>query len=242
MALIRRADLGDIVRDAVVLDLDDLGRRGEELRAQALAEAARIVADARESRAKLLETAQAEGHAKGLEQGLAQGLDQGREQGRAEALAQSADEFERLTASWTGAIEQFESIRQSMLDEARSDVLALAVRFAQRVVKRKIELDPGVAAAQLAEILSLLARPTRLIVAVNPADRAVVAEALPALTEGLGEAQHIELIDDASLDPGSCVARTAGGGVFDASIATQLDRLINELLPEPGSAATGDAA
>ncbi len=134
--MIRRADLDHIVRDAVVLDLDDLARRGQQLCAQAEAEAARIISDAQQTRAKLLETAEAEGHAKGLEQGLAQGLKQGLEQGHAEAFEQSADEIKELTAAWHGAFDQFESIRESMLDEARSDVLALAVRLAEKILKR----------------------------------------------------------------------------------------------------------
>ena len=41
-----------------------------------------------------------------------------------------------------------------------------------------------------------------------------------------------DLVTDATVGRGSCVARTLGGAAIDASVATQLDRLVRELMPD----------
>jgi flagellar biosynthesis/type III secretory pathway protein FliH len=43
--------------------------------------------------------------------------------------------------------------------------------------------------------------------------------------------KHVELMDDPSLSPGGCRILT-GGGVIDAELNAQVDRIAAELLPE----------
>jgi len=81
---------------------------------------------------------------------------------------------------------------------------------------------------------------------VCPLDRGAIDEALPGLLARYSQAQHIEVVDDASLGRGSVVARLAGGEI-DATIGTQLVRLVEALVPADElvrvlSAEAGDAA
>ncbi len=129
-------------------------------------------------------------------------------------------------------------------------MVRLAAAIAQRVVKRAVELDPEIVTDQLGAVLEMVTRPTRLVVACIRGDRAIVEEALPRLAlaaSGSAAARHVEFTEDAELERGSCVARLgdepgtgkgSGGsgasglsGQIDASIATQLDRIVEELLP-----------
>ena len=123
-----------------------------------------------------------------------------------------------------------------MLVSARRDVLRLAVRVAELVTRRQIELDERAVEGSLEAVLTSVLRPTRLIVRVSPDDRAVAQEALPKLLDTLSSGIDAELVEDGSLSRGSCVATfdEAMSGRIDASIETQLDRIARALLPGSG--------
>jgi flagellar biosynthesis/type III secretory pathway protein FliH len=108
------------------------------------------------------------------------------------------------------------------------------------VTKRTVELDPSVIVGQLEAVLGLLAKPTRLTVAIAAGDETLAREAMPELMAKFSAAQHVDLIVDASMQPGSCIARTAAGGTFDASIPAQLDRMVAALMPGPGTQPPSD--
>jgi flagellar assembly protein FliH len=240
MALIRHAEFVNAGREAVVLDLGDLMRQGERIKAAARAEADRIAAAAREERERLLAGAADEGRKAGFEQGLAQGLTEGERKGREEALADAKPRLEALVTRWSEALAAFEAAREDMLRDARRDVVRLAALAAEKLARRAVRLNESSAADQLAAVLGLIVRPTRLVVAVHPGDEAIVREAAPALVEKLSAGSHVEFVTDPGLTPGSCVARTPGGGEIDASIQTQVDRMLEALLPgEPRTQSAG---
>jgi flagellar assembly protein FliH len=240
MAVIRQAQADRIVKDAIVLDLGDLSRQGELIRARAQEQAEAILAEARAERERLLASAHAEGFARGHAEGMAKGIEEGTTQGREAAAAERRQELDALLRGWTEALRAFEQERDRLLREAREDVLRLAVMMGERITRRKIEVDPQVVVAQLEAVLALLAQPTRLSIAVNPEDEALAKEALPGLLDRFTCARHADLRADPSLPRGSCAATTQGGGRLDASIPTQLERMVAALLPaptEPGVAA-----
>lgn len=242
MGLIRRVDLGEVVNSAVPLDLEDLRLRAEAIKRHAVEEAERIVGEARAERERLIAGASERGHAEGLAKGLTEGRERGLEEGRAEALARGREELAALGEAWRAALERFEADRGEMLRRAREDVVRLAVRMGEKVTKRTVETDPGVVAAQLAEVLALHARPTGLTVLVNPEDLGVAREAMASVGEAFGGAEHATLAADPSLSRGSCVARTDGAGVIDATIEGQLDRVVEALVPAGEGGPRGAAA
>ncbi|MCC6676961.1 MAG: hypothetical protein IT436_07445 [Phycisphaerales bacterium] len=230
MPLIRQPLADPSVRDAVVLQLGDLRRAGEHLRDSAAREAESILTAARAERDRIISGADRDGHAKGLERGLREGRERGAQEGRAQAQAEWHDRLSALETGWTAALESFLADRERMMLEARQDVLQLAVLLAERITKRAIRVDPTLVNEQVAEVLSLVARPSRLVISLHPEDRPIVEEVLPGLRRRFPSAQEIEMIDDAALPRGSCIARTAGGTI-DASISTQLDRIGEALIP-----------
>ncbi len=245
MALIKHANAKDLTRDAIVLDLGDLHRQGQLLIENAKRRAAEIIKEAEAERDRLIAGAAEKGHAEGFARGLEEGRARGQEEGRAEAAQSTAADLEALRAGWEQALAAFVADRERILTEARDDVLRLALRIAEKVTRRKIETDPAVAAAQLESVLALITRPTALVIAVHPDDRAAIEQALPSLLATLTAApRHVELTDDPTLPRGSCVARTrggddgsggavGGGGEINASIDLQLQRIAEALLPSP---------
>ncbi|MEX2219894.1 MAG: FliH/SctL family protein [Phycisphaerales bacterium] len=231
MALIRQATAKTMAREAVVLDLGDLAAQGELLKTRARAEADQIVAAARAERERLLSGAAEQGRKEGFARGHEEGRRAGAEQGRREAIAASDEALRGLEEAWLGALASFEADRDRMLLEGRQEVVRVAALVAELVTKRALALDPSVVADQLGAVLAMVVRPTRLTVSVHPEDEAIVRDALPGLAAKLAGASHVEFIGDASLERGSCVARSGSGGVIDASIGTQLERIAEVLLP-----------
>lgn len=234
MALIKRADAETRVRAGVTLHLGDLERRGAVLREAATAEAERVVREAHAERARIVAGAAEEGRAAGHAEGLARGLAEGRERGKAEGLAEWRERLTEVDAAWSAAMAEFIGQRESLLVESRRGVIELAIAIAERVVHRAIEIDAGAIEEQLREVLSLVAAPATLIVRVHPGDEELVREIVPRLREQFVGGIHVRLQSDSAVSRGSCVARTLGGASIDASVETQLDRIVRDLLPDRG--------
>lgn len=233
MALIRQSQLGDAIKNAVVLDLGDLMRQGEVLKAGARAEAARILAEGREERRRLVEGAAEEGRRDGLAKGLEEGRGKGEEEGRAALLAEFRPRLDALDKGWTEALAEFQARREELLTQARADVLVLAAQVADMVTRRAVELNGGAAEAQLESALGLVCGATKLVVRVNPREKRTFGEALRDLAGRFEAAEHAEVVPDESLPPGSCVVATPAGGEIDASIQTQLERIVRAIVSKP---------
>ncbi len=247
MALIKNANAELIAREAVVLDLGDLSRQGRAIVDAAKARAEQVLAEARAERDRLVAGAAEKGRAEGLAKGLEEGRAKGREEGRAAAQAEHRAELDRLAASWQGALEEFAAQRQTLLNHAHTDILRLAALIAERVVKRTITLDPSVVTDQVRAVLAAVTRPTELLLRVHPDDLEIARAAMPDLLRAFEMVKGAEIVGDASLPRGSCVAAARsgaggiGGGEIDASIHTQLDRIVEALIPGGRGAQADDA-
>lgn len=238
MALIKRADVDNYVRDAYVMDLNDLESRGRSCIDAAHAQAAQILADAKKKREELLSTASEDGftkgHAKGLEEGNAKGV----EIGTQEARDLQMQLLDQLSQMWIAQLDAFEQQRDSMLAQARTQIVELGAMIAQRVTRRIVELDPSIVLNQMDAALSCVTEPTRLVLAVHPDDVEIAQQEIPKLIERFSRCEHAQVVTDTTLERGSCVARTSGGGIIDASLTKQLDRIINAILPMDSNATT----
>jgi flagellar biosynthesis/type III secretory pathway protein FliH len=232
MALIRKSMAQTLAREAIVLDLGDLVRQADAIKAKARADAEAIVAEGRAERERLITGAAEEGRAQGLAKGLEEGRTQGQAEGRQAALAEFKERLGKLEVGWTAGLAAFDAERDRMLLEARQDIVRLAASVAELVAKRVVSLNPETVNEQVGAVLALLSKPTRLMLLVNPDDEATVRQALPALCQKYSAAAHVDLGTDASIARGGCVAKTAGGGVIDATITAQLERIAEALLPE----------
>ncbi|MEM0983804.1 MAG: FliH/SctL family protein [Planctomycetota bacterium] len=221
----------DAAKQAFVLDLGDLERRGAEIVLAARGEADRIIAEARAERKRLIAGAKEKGHAEGFEAGKAEGIAAGRKQGEAAAMQAETERLQQLTDVCSEAMTPFFELRSALLESARRDALRLALLLGERVVKRAIEVDEDVAVAQVGAVLEQLARRSRVLIKVHPEDRPGLKQALPRLVESVESVEHADLVEDDSIGRGGCVITTDAGGRIDATITTQLDRLVAELMP-----------
>jgi flagellar biosynthesis/type III secretory pathway protein FliH len=65
---------------------------------------------------------------------------------------------------------------------------------------------------------------------IHPNQDALVRDVLPDICATLQQVDAVTLTLDATITPGGCLVRTRGGAI-DATIETQIDRIIDELIP-----------
>lgn len=230
MPLIKETNAELVKHEAVVLDLGDLRRVAERMAADAEAKAQQIIADAQAEAQRLTSGAAEAGRKQGLAAGHAEGLERGREQGKAEALAGMNEQLGALIARWGQTLDQFEADRRQMLIDARQSVLELALAMGEKVARRVPQVDPTVVVDQVAEAVDRMARPADVTVRVNPADVPLVTVSMPSLVERIGTLEHVHIADDEQIERGGCVV-TYGRGRIDATLDTQLARMVELLLP-----------
>src|SRR3954471_5619644 len=107
MAVLRQSQAQRIAHDAIVLDLGDLSRQADGVRARARADAEAILGAAATERQRLLAGAREEGLARGLEEGRKTGAEEGRKAGFDAALAERREALAKLEASWGTALDEF---------------------------------------------------------------------------------------------------------------------------------------
>ena len=205
-------------------------RRGPAAAAAARQQAEELLAGAQREAESLKETARAEGTTAGLEQGRAEGMRAGAEAGRQEALEEHRARLSSAVAALAAAAAEIDARRQDLEAAGLREVVQLAAAIARRVTKRQGLVDESVLAANLAGAMKLAVQAADVRIAAHPSQRATLDAALPALRMEWPALRHVEWVDDAALAPGGCRIFTRGGRV-DADLDSQLDRVIEELLP-----------
>lgn len=218
------------MKEAVVLDLGDLGRQAARLRLQAEGRAESIVAAAEAEADRIKEAAVSKGFDQGLAAGHAEGLAKGREEGKAEALSAVSGKVALIQAAWSEAAREWDEHRKLLDRESRQAVLTFAIKMAECLVHRRIATDSTVVLDQVREALSHVLRPYDVSVSVHPDDRPLLEEAMPRLVAEFAQVQHITLVENQQITPGGCVV-SYGQGRIDATIDTQIKRIVETLLP-----------
>jgi len=199
-------------------------RQAEQLIAQAQAESTHLKTSACEEGA-------AEGHRKGLELGMAEGKKTGHEQ----ALAEHRVKLSQVVQTFTTAAADLNLARQKLDADAAAGVVDLATAVARRITHRQAALDPGVLTANLSQASRLVVRAADVRIAVHPSQADFLKSELPALKLQWPTLTHVDLVSDPTVAPGGCRLYTAGG-VIDADLNLQLDRIIAQLSPESAPA------
>ncbi|MBL4697383.1 MAG: hypothetical protein JKX70_00975 [Phycisphaerales bacterium] len=231
MGLIKRADIEDYTRNAYVMDINDLEQRGKATIDAANSQAQSILDMANAKRKQLVESAEKDGYDKGQGDGYEQGYIDGVVNGVEDARKDRSEVLDQLTQMWTVQLDAFENQRDEMLEQARTQIVELGAMIAQRVIRRSIELEPAIVLDQMEAVLSSVTESTRLVLAVHPDDIEIAQTELSKLIERFSTCEHAQVVTDPSLSRGSCVGWTSTGGMIDASIETQLERIVDALLP-----------
>ena len=216
---------------AAPFSMADIEQQAHAIIVRAKNQAGRILAEAARIGEEQKQQAKEQGHREGLESGLADGLKQGAEAGRNEALNEHRQALGGLVAALSSAASQLDASRRALESEAATDVIRLAIAIARKVSKRQGLGDPTMLTANVAEAMKLAVSASDVRIAVHPSQIEYLKAALPQLRLSWPKLEHVHLVEDDALAPGGCRI-SSGGGVIDADLDTQIDRIAADLLPD----------
>lgn len=105
-----------------------------------------------------------------------------------------------------------------------SDLRALAVRIAERILGRELQLHPEAVVDVAAQALSQAGAPRDVLLRVHPDDLKALERGRPRLLERCARAQVIQLRADPTVGRGGCIVETELGTV-DARLPLQLEAI-----------------
>lgn len=196
----------------------------------ARAEADRILNEAREAARSEAETIRRQAAEEGRKAGYEAGLEEGRRQVIEETKAQFADQAEIVMRTATSLAQELRARVNSLVNEAESAIVELALKIAKKVVKIELERhSANIAGENLRRALELASTGTRLVCAVNPADAEFLEGFMGELAESLALGGAVRIVSDESVSPGGVVVRTEKG-LVDGDIDRQLDEIERQLI------------
>ena len=151
-----------------------------------------------------------------VRQARAAGLREGEAAERNRGAAELKATLDRLAQS----IQELAGWRARLRREAEADLVRLALEIARRVVRREIAVDPDALRGLAAAALEKLRGQDISRVKVHPSHAALLAACLKQAPGG----NTVEVVADASREPGALIFETARGNL-DASVDAQLQEI-----------------
>jgi flagellar assembly protein FliH len=200
----------------VAFNFEDMATQAGKYLDTIRADAARIIAEARQQATKIRETAEAEGRKAGekafdeiMERKVAQKLETA-----LPAVRQAAAELQQAKQAWLARWEE--------------SAIHLASAIAARVVRQELKSDPQIALKLVREGLDLAAGSAEVRIQMNPADHAAFGEQIDRLVGEFTRIGSAQVVSDPAVSIGGCRIETQFG-VIDQRFEAQLQRIEQEL-------------
>jgi len=130
----------------------------------------------------------------------------------------SKAEIKKLNA----AITELLQTKEKALEQAAPDIAFLAVKVAEKIIKKQLEIDDNIVLSIVSEVIKSFGKgETNIIIKTNPADTQLVEDNIQNLYPYGDSNTKISVIKDENVDWGSCIVETKSG-VVDARFSTQL--------------------
>jgi flagellar biosynthesis/type III secretory pathway protein FliH len=171
---------------------------------------------------RILEGAQAE--AAEVRASVQQAIEDARQAGYAEG-------YEKGAAEWAEAIRVARASVVAAIEAAKPEIVRMALRVAEKVLRRRLEADPEAVVPMVDEALRSLSaqQQTRVVLRAHPADLAVLERRRQRWLERNPGLSSLQVVADETLSRGGCRIESEFGMV-DATIDTQLQVIERHLL------------
>lgn len=222
-SVIKAADSSQIPLGAVY-NLDDFARHGEALlrtvRERAAAQAAEMLAKAKADAERIRQEAEAAGRKAAKETFNATVAERVKQQ--------VAEQVKSLLPALNAAIESVRHEKHAWMSGWESQVVRLATKIAERVIRRELATSVDIPLALVRESLELAAASPDVRLLLNPDDHAALGGEVDGIVAEYSRLVRATVVADASVSRGGCRVETRHG-VIDQRIESQLARIEEEL-------------
>jgi flagellar assembly protein FliH len=194
------------------LNFDDLAAQAGQYLAEVKAEAARVVAQARQQTDAIRQQAAHEGRQAAL--------------GEVEQMV--AEQLTPALAALQEAAADLQRAKQAWLSHWETRAVHLAAAMAARIVRGELRRQPEVTLALVREALELAAGSPNVRLHLNPEDHKRLGAQVHTVIEAMSSLGGAEVAADATVSRGGCRVETRFGSI-DQQFESQLKRMEEEL-------------
>jgi len=156
---------------------------------------------------------------KGHQQGYQQGLDEGLKQGQ--------KVLQDLELAIADAVNQ----RETLLSEAKREVLKLVIQVSRKVTFDAVRIDPETTLALISGVIDSLVDRSGLKIKVNPDHLPIVEQNIDRFLTGSATIKEIKIESDPRVRFGGCFIETPTGDI-DARLLSQFEVIEDTLLAD----------
>ena len=143
-------------------------------------------------------------------------------------ISQADQEIEQLKE----AITQFLEAKQIALSSVKGDVVDIALKVAEKLIKTKISEDDEIVLNVVSSVIKEVGKnESSITIKANPTDYQIIKENIPNIYPYGNSKTTIDVIEDENIEWGSCIVQT-NNGMIDASFKSQLQILRKALEQE----------
>jgi len=140
-------------------------------------------------------------------------------------LVQAKEELKKLGF----AIADFLEAKEQVMNASSEDIAYIAIKVAEKIIKTEISCNESIVLSIVSDVLKEIGKDeTNIIIKTNPSDTDLVKENLPEIFPYGKANAKITVMDDESVEWGSCIVET-NNGMIDARFSTQLKILSKAL-------------
>jgi flagellar assembly protein FliH len=147
-----------------------------------------------------------------------------REEGRRAGRDEASSRIEEALATLNQAAKE----RKKIIKDSESEILRLALRVAEQIIRSEVSLHRDVCLNIVSEAIGRVSDREQVIVKVNREDAEYLKRYKDRLAGMLDGVKSFSILEDSNIEPGGCVIET-NLGFIDARISTKL-KAIEEAL------------
>jgi flagellar assembly protein FliH len=214
-SIIKAADRNRGISETA-FNFEDMHVRADDYVRSVREQATKIVAEAQKQAEQIRKTAELEG------------LKAGRRAHEAEVAAETAKRMETLAPAIRAAVDELQTSKQAWLAHWERTAVGLASRIAARILRRELAADHELPVRLVRESLELAVGADGLTIVLHPGDLAKLGDSIDRVVREFARMGKIEVVGDERVAAGGCRIETRHG-LIDQQLATQLERIENEL-------------
>ena len=167
-----------------------------------------------------------------LEEGCENARRQGSEQGYALGLEEGLADARRIMSQFEQAVNDALGQRESLLQDARQNILQLVIKVARKVTFDAVNIDREAAATMISGVIDQLTDRSQLRIKVNQDFLPIVEQQIDRFLSGSTSIKELELQADPRVRSGGCFIETPSGDI-DARLESQFE-VIETVLSDEG--------
>jgi len=158
--------------------------------------------------------------------GKEEGYKIGYDEGRKEAIEQFRREFNLINQ----IKENLNEYKKEIIKNIEPDFLSLAQYMAEKIIRKKINVDPGLVLSTVEFAVKQISQLGKVIIYLNPEDYEYLKLNKQEIDEIINNFEEIKILEDKRIEKGGCVIETENGNI-DAQPSSQL-KIMNRVLAD----------